>query len=144
MEKILSLAKQILDNNPDAILTGSLMLHIRGIDLNRDVTDIDILLGDYAYNFNKPNDMYFENIGTGSDVYFSRYKYNDIIIDIMGGSEDFDIIDNGFRIAKVENLIKKKITYSKQDNDKAEKHKNDLTILNQIYGYNIDDNDLPF
>ena len=49
MEKLLSIAKQILDENPSASLTGTLMLKLRGIDLGREPHDIDILICDYAF-----------------------------------------------------------------------------------------------
>lgn len=130
MEKLLTVAKEILDLNPTAILTGTLMLKLRGIDLGREPHDIDILLRDYATTIILPSSLYshVEN-STSSDESCSKFSYDDINIDVMSSNEDFDIVD-GYRLAKVENLLKVKCLYSKQDNINAKKHIDDIiTIL---------------
>lgn len=132
MENILKIAKEILDLNPPAILSGSLMLKIRGIDIGREPSDIDIVLNEYAAKFIIPPDYEVTEETVGSGLTSRCIRLNGIKLDILSNNEQFDEI-NGFRVAKVENLVKEKIRYANQHNDSAEKHKKDLEKM----GYDL-------
>ena len=129
VETIVSIARRILDENLDASLTGSLMLKLRGID-------IDILIRDYAPNITFPIDMIVELIGQASNGEGAKYKYENIIIDVISGGEEPDLID-GLRLGTVEELLNNKYSYSLQDNESAKKHHDDLVRL----GFNFPDID---
>lgn len=136
LNTLTSIARRILDENLDASLTGSLMLKLRGIDLDREPGDIDILIRDYAPNITFPIDMIVEQIGQASNGEGAKYKYEDIIIDVISGGEEPDLID-GLRLGTVEELLNNKYSYSLQDNENAKKHHDDLVRL----GFNFPDID---
>lgn len=142
MNDLLTVAKQILKANPAASLTGSLMLKLRGIDLGREPTDIDILIPDYAFNVIVPDGMEFTEAEFASDGCGTKYDFNGIKIDVMSSGEEPEIID-GINLASVKELIKMKYTFAKQDGPKSEKHKNDLIKM----GYEFPEketSDLPY
>jgi len=132
---ILKIARDILDCNQSAVITGSLMLKIRGIDIGREPHDIDILLDDYAANFIFP-----VNYSVNEDCEkaesrgaFSRVYIDTVKIDIISSSEPFDVID-GYRVASVEFLVKAKMRYAREPGEGSQKHFNDLLRM----GYGID------
>jgi hypothetical protein len=143
MNDLLSIAKQILEANPAASLTGSLMLKLRGIDLGREPSDIDILIyKDYAFNLVIPEGMDFKESEFASDGCGIKYDFNGIKIDVMSSGEEPEIVD-GINLASVKELIKMKYTFANQDGPKADKHKNDLIKM----GYDfpeIKSCDLPY
>lgn len=129
MEPILAVAKELLDLNPNASLTGTLMLKLRGIDLGREPHDIDILFKDFADNFKFPADAEVENLNEKSYHYTTiKYKYKGFIIDVLSCNTPPEIV-NGWRLGSVEELMQAKYEYSKQDNASAQKHYNDLVKL---------------
>lgn len=129
MEEILKVAKEILDLNENTSLTGTLMLKLRGIDLDRESNDIDILINDFAINIKFPTDSEVEILSNESyRDSFIRCKYKEFIIDIISSNEPFEVV-NGWRLGSVEELIKAKYEYSKQDHKSAQKHYDDLIKL---------------
>ena len=131
-EFLTSIAKKILDVNPNASLTGTLMLKLRGIDLGREPSDIDILICDYSPNIIFPKDMEVESIKNASDGSDSRFEYHEdghkVIIDVLSDGEEPEMVD-GVRLGAVKGLMRAKYNYSLQDNDSAKKHHDDLVKL---------------
>lgn len=128
MNNLLIMAKQLLDVNPNASLTGSLMLKIRGIDLGREPHDIDILLKDQVPNIIFPEDFNIDTKNLASDGISARYCYNNIIIDILYSEEEPEDY-NGWRLGTIDSLMRAKYRYIKQDSNSTEKHYNDLIKL---------------
>jgi hypothetical protein len=145
MKILLKIAKDILDLNEYASLTGTLMLKLRNIDLGRDPKDIDILIRDYATNIKLPE--YLEkdakDLGMASDGSGIKLKYDGILIDIMSSSEEPEKI-NGYNLASVKGLIDAKYKYSLQNNEMAKKHHDDLIKLGFEFPKPIEDDDLCF
>ena len=129
MEPILEVAKELLDLNENASLTGTLMLKLRGIDLCREPNDIDILINDYAVNINFNKDFEAEILSNKSYRETSvKYKYKGFVIDVISSNEIPEIV-NGWRLGSIDELMKAKYEYSKQDNASAQKHYDDLIKL---------------
>jgi len=125
------LAKEILKLNPTTSLTGTLMLKIRGIEIGREPKDIDILIFDYPDNIIFPKGYKVKKIGLASNRAGAKYLVNDIIVDVMSSTEKPEI-HKGFKLGKIEGLLKAKRIYSTQNNEGAEKHKRDLVKLEKI------------
>lgn len=146
MKDILNIAKEILNLNKTAYLTGTLMLKLRGIDLGREPKDIDILVNDYATNIILPKKWKnIEHLGFSSDGSGVKYRYNNVIIDIMSSNETPEMI-NGFNLASVEGLMKAKYIYSQQNNVYSKKHLEDLKKMGFKFPkeFNIETDELPF
>jgi len=79
MEKILEVAKELLDLNENAALTWTLMLKLRGIDLLREQHDIDLIINDYVDTFIFKSDTEIESITIKikNKAKASIYRYND-------------------------------------------------------------------
>lgn len=122
------IAKRILEVNPEASLTGSLMLKLRGIDLGRPPKDIDILIRDYARNIKFPEDIKVEEVGSASDGHGAKFKYNGIFIDVLSSAEEPEVM-NGMNLGTVDGLINAKLKYGTQRNEEATKHISDLIKL---------------
>ena len=134
--KLLSIAKEILDLNDNASLTGTLMLKLRGIDLGRDAKDIDICSikpeniafpkGSDKQPFKYDNEEDYNN-DTENEIYRFTIKSNSekINVDCIYSDKDYDIV-NGIKLAKVEDLMQAKYEYSLQDYVSASKHHEDL------------------
>ena len=145
MEKgksILEVAKQILDLNPQALLTGSLMLKIRGIDLGREPHDIDILIRDFAPNIIFPKDSNVKEIGVASNGEGAKYNVDGFIVDVMSSGEAPSVY-KGWRLGSVEELMNAKYIYSTQKNDSAKKHYDDLIKMHYDFPKK-ESTDLPF
>lgn len=131
-EFLTSIAKKILDVNPNASLTGTLMLKLRGIDLGREPSDIDILICDYSPNITFPKYMEVESIKNASDGSDSRFKYIEnghiMMIDVLSDGEEPEIVD-GLKLGSVEELMNQKYWYSLQGNDNSKKHREDLVKM---------------
>jgi len=129
METLFEIAKKILDANGSCSLTGTLMLKIRGIDLGREPKDIDILIYDYAEKINFPFEVEEMAGIMGSDGSSVKFKYGDVIIDVLSDGERPEEVD-GWRLGTLDGLMKAKYAYSKNQNDpQSEKHYNDLVKL---------------
>lgn len=133
VQTLTTVAKMILDENPNASLTGTLMLKLRGIDLGRQPADIDILICDYALNITFPPNMDVELIGVGSGD-SAKYKYNEIIIDVLSDGEEPELVD-GIRMGTVQCLMNNKYKYSLQENEHSKKHHEDLIKLGFEFPY---------
>lgn len=126
--KLLKLAEEILKDNENCCLTGTLMLKLRGVDLGRVPKDIDILIRDSAPTIIldpkwKPVLNSFASDGSGV-----KYEYDGILLDVMSRNEQPEIL-NGWKLGNVDALMEAKFLYSQQPNDQAEKHKQDLIKL---------------
>lgn len=129
MEEILEVAKELLDLNENASLTGTLMLKLRGIDLGREPNDIDILINDYAVYINFNKDFEAEILSNKSYRETSvKYKYKGFVIDVISSNEIPEIV-NGWRLGSIDELMKAKYKFSKQDYEGAQKHYDDLIKL---------------
>ena len=123
--KLLSIAKEILDLNENASLTGTLMLHLRGIDLGREIKDIDILIPDYAPNAIMPEHSTLELSEKASDGSGVKYLYKGVMVDILSSNEE-PVIFKGVKMGTIDGLMQAKYEYSKQENNHASKHHEDL------------------
>ena len=123
--KLLSIAKEILDLNSNASLTGSLMLHLRGIDLGREIKDIDILIPDYAPNVIMPEHSTLEIKEQSSDGSGVKYLYKGVMVDILSSNEE-PVIFKGVKMGTIDGLMQAKYNYSKQENNHSSKHHEDL------------------
>lgn len=128
VDRILLIAKKILDLNPDAFLTGSLMLYIRGYNLNREPKDIDILINNYADRLIFPEDVDVESTTMGSFKTSDSFIVDGIKVEVLSQKEEFDII-NGFRVAKIDELVFAKILYYKNNDKTSKKHYDDLILM---------------
>lgn len=128
MKNLIEIAKQILALNPNASLTGTLMLKLRGIDLGREPHDIDILICDHAPAIVFPESWVLVEKGISSDGCSAKYEYNGIIIDVLSHGEKPDIID-GIQVGKLQSLLDAKYRYSLQGNSEAQKHHDDLVMI---------------
>lgn len=147
-EQKLDLAAWIANEN-DGLITGSLMLHRRGIDLGREPEDIDILIEPTS-----PDDLILpplcdkiviEDDEEGYPVLLRCYFFGTKIEFMEDVGEDFDLAyvrsGNGhykskspfFKFAKVENLLKAKKHYVEHDcfEGSREKHDHDIKIIEQ-------------
>lgn len=126
---LVEIAKKFIACNPNKIaITGSLMLKLRGIDLGREIEDLDLIINDYCTNIVFPMDLEFTDIEKASDSTSLKYKYGDIAIDILSTVEDIEVV-NGLPLGNLSQLINKKYMYSKQNNESAKKHYDDLIKL---------------
>lgn len=133
-DKLLNIAKQIIDaNNGYVVLTGTLMLHVRGLlhKIGRDPHDIDLLIiQDYAPHINLPEHLKLKQKGIGSDGCSAKYETDDgVIIDVLSTGIDEREDINGILCGSLELLMNAKYDYSLQNNPQAEKHKQDLIAL---------------
>lgn len=133
-EKLLGIAKQIIDANENVVLTGTLMLYVRGLihKIDRDPHDIDLLIiQDYAPYIKIPENLKLIDKGFGSDGCSQKFETEDgIIIDVLttGVNEQKEEI-NGILCGSLDELLNAKYNYSIQNNQQAEKHKQDLIAL---------------
>lgn len=131
-EQKLEVARWIIDNNSRMLLTGSIMLKERGIDLGREPNDIDILVvgEDNIEDVFLPPLASVEDVDT-RDGYIvkARYKYLGTKIDFIAQDGERNIgLDY---LASVENLLEKKREYVEADTnpDSVQKHKRDIEII---------------
>ena len=133
--ELLRIAKEILDLNPNAMLTGSLMLKLRGIDLDREPHDIDIIIGDYAGNVAIPSQMnVVEDEGSGAN--WKKYITPDFAVDVLASPELYETIIDGIKVASVQSLIKAKLMFIENGTDHDGKHKKDLLVI-ASHGYEV-------
>ncbi len=143
MNNLLNVAKEILELNESASLTGTLMLKIRGIDLGREPSDIDIIINGYAPRIKLPDHFNACETSLASDGSGIKYKYGDICIDVMSSQETPELVD-GVQLGTIEGLVSAKRSYSLQDNDSSKKHRDDIIKLGYELSEPDDDNNLPF
>jgi len=128
-EQKLEVARWIVGVNDGTLLTGSIMLKERGIDLGREPNDIDILvvsedgIGDLIL---PPLATEIETNSDEGYIVKARYKY-------LGTKIDF-IAQDGERnigLDSIENLLEKKREYVEADTnpDSVQKHKRDVEII---------------
>lgn len=128
-EQKLEVARWIIDNNSRMLLTGSIMLKEKGIDLDREPNDIDILVVSRDGISGLILPPLATEIETNSDegyIVKARYKY-------LGTKIDF-IAQDGERnigLDSIENLLEKKREYVEADTnpDSVQKHKRDVEII---------------
>lgn len=126
MEKLLEIVKELCDLNKDISITGTLMLKLRGIDLDREPHDIDLLIPTgTTLILPKTAVKTKSDYGDGSE----RYEYNNFKIDILSSEEKPEII-NGWKLGSIEQLMEAKFKYVKQGNRSSNKHYDDLVKLN--------------
>ena len=136
-EQKLEVARWIIDNNSKMLLTGSIMLKERGIDLGREPNDIDILvvsedgIGDLIL---PPLATEVETNSDDGYTVKARYKY-------LGTKIDFICQEDGdsaylydycvLPLASVETLLKIKREYVETDTnpDSVQKHKRDIEVI---------------
>lgn len=143
MEELLLIAKNILDVNPLACLTGTMMLKLRGIDLGREPHDIDILIRDHAPCIIIPSDMKMEEIGRASDDSGIKYRFKDIVIDVLSDGEEPELV-NGIRCGTLDGLMRAKYLYSRQNNEASQKHHDDLVNMGFVFPVISDVFELPY
>nr|DAW15720.1 MAG TPA: hypothetical protein [Caudoviricetes sp.] len=131
-EQKLEVARWIVGVNNGTLLTGSIMLKERGIDLGREPNDIDILvvsedgIGDLIL---PPLATEIETSSDDGYIVKARYKYLGTKIDFIAQDGERNIgLDY---LASVENLLDKKREYVEKDTnpDSVQKHKRDIGII---------------
>ena len=131
-EQKLEVARWIVLVNNGTLLTGSIMLKERGIDLGREPNDIDILvvredgIGDLIL---PPLATEIETNSDDGYIVKARYKYLGTKIDFIAQDGERNIgIDY---LASVENLLEKKREYVEADTnpDSVQKHMRDIGII---------------
>lgn len=146
MRKQFKIAKKILKLNPEAGLSGTLMLMIRGIDMGHDLdkSDVDIIINDYAPSIKLPSGYKVLDLESGSDGGSAKYDVDGVKVDVLSSGEKLEMF-NGWRLAAIGGLIKAKISYVKNETDPTGKHLKDLKILGVITESIINGKDeLPF
>lgn len=137
MNKLLDIITEIQNLNPEYsfIITGSLALYLNGVDLKREIHDIDLLVDfkdnkNIIQNINVNGEMIKIRSGNNSIGY--HLTEHDIIIDtfLYDGKEDYRQINN-FKVALVENIALAKKYYVENKTDNNNKHKNDLNVINK-------------
>lgn len=135
-ELLLDIANKFIQDNPNKIaIAGSLMLKIRGVDLGREIHDLDLITNHHPLTIVIPKEIeYYKKEEQPPTIYLDgslKCQYNDITIDILQSDETIDMV-NGIPLGSLEKLIEAKIKYAQQNNIQAEKHKQDLIILNKL------------
>ena len=131
-EQKLEVAMWIIDNNSRMLLTGSIMLKERGIDLGREPNDIDILVVSKDEICDLILPPLATEIETSSDegyIVKARYKYLGTKIDFIVQEDERNIgLDY---LASVETLLKIKREYVETDTnpDSVQKHKRDIEVI---------------
>ncbi|WP_424777651.1 hypothetical protein [Porphyromonas endodontalis] len=131
-EQKLEVARWIVDNNSRMLLTGSIMLKERGIDLGREPNDIDILVvsrDGISGLILPPLAMEVETNSDEGYIVKARYKYLGTKIDFIVQEDERNIgLDY---LASVETLLKIKREYVETDTnpDSVQKHKRDIEVI---------------
>ena len=136
-EQKLEVARWIIDNNSRMLLTGSIMMKERGIDLGREPNDIDILVVSRDGISGLILPPLATEIETNSDegyIVKARYKYLGTKIDFIAQEDEgeIDFADEVImRFASVETLLKKKREYVENETnpESVQKHKSDIGII---------------
>ena len=126
--ELLELAKTIMELNKELnpMLTGSLMLYVRGINKRREANDIDILVNIIDYNKIAIPDGFDQSSPCYPDVI--QFKNKDgIKIDFLLSEETSENID-GINCGSTELMLNAKYMYYMIEN--SDKHKLDLEFLN--------------
>lgn len=132
-EQKLEVARWIIDNNSRMLLTGSIMLKERGIDLGREPNDIDILVvsrDGFSGLILPPLATEIETNSDDGYIVKARYKYLGTKIDFIVQEDEGEIdLDDDF--ASIETLLKKKQEYVEADTnpDSVQKHRRDIEAI---------------
>lgn len=141
--ELIDIVKRIQRESDDFILGGSLMLCLRGIDLNREIHDIDLIIQSESYSFpfylfSRCSVEPFDTEYPGHKLLEQIFINYSIKIDILYNPylEIINKID-GIRCSSVKDLIIAKESYIEHrvKNNKIgmyNKHYMDLNILKQI------------
>lgn len=136
-EQKLEVARWIINNNSRMLLTGSIMLKERGIDLGREPNDIDILVS----SDDNIEDVFMPPLAEVVDVFVdgnyivkARYKYLGTKIDFISQEDECstDLEDDAILpFASVKSLLDKKREYVETDTnpDSVQKHKRDIEVI---------------
>jgi len=162
-QELLELAKQVIELNDknlgSIMLTGSLMLAVRGLNKAREAGDIDILCSMLtAYELGHPvMPAGFKEVGIDgmkSEVNAIQFKNEDgIKVEFMHSEEPRDLVD-GVYCAQVNGMLYAKVLYSSRDKNEESRKKhvadvlyflehNDATYTPKLTKQNSAD-DLPF
>jgi hypothetical protein len=128
--KLFNLANNILYEHPNMALTGTMMLLIRGIDLERIPSDLDFVFNEMSESAEFLN---LEYDGVSSDGKSVKYKFGDIKVDFLQSEEKCEVV-NGWRLGSLNKLISEKEKYACQNNSSAEKHREDLEKIRKQIG----------
>ncbi len=132
-EQKLEVARWIVDNNSRMLLTGSIMLKERGIDLGREPNDIDILVvsrDGISGLILPPLAMEVETNSDEGYIVKARYKYLGTKIDFIVQEDEGEIdLDDDF--ASIETLLKRKREYVEKDTNpySVQKHNRDIVAI---------------
>lgn len=136
-EKLLEIAKTVIEMNTgiEAALTGSLMLLHNYYHIRREATDIDIICSS-LWEPNVPTGFkLLDWSGKGSHPNSVVYKNEEgIKIDFMLSEERRETV-NGILCGSVENLVRAKLGFARNDKDE----KSRMKLLQDII-YLIDNN----
>lgn len=140
--EILEVAKELCHLNTSTLLTGSLMLAMKGIYVGRAPSDIDLRITDASRPITLPAGCMpvSSHEGYGDDG-TTRYtfKYKGFKVDFLynkGLPKGINILLCGGALipaATVESLLEVKKRYAAQNNGASEKHKKDIDLINKQY-----------
>jgi len=144
-KELLEIAKNVLEMNKELnpMLTGSLMLYVRGIDKRREAHDIDILVNQIDYSLIKVPDEFYQC----SPCYPDAIQFTDdkIKIDFLLSEETPELI-NQINCGSVKFMMDTKYRYSQQTQyqGEAQKHLLDLEYLHYKFPVILKTDDLPW
>lgn len=137
MNNLLFTVSQLLEANPEAMLTGSLMLNLRGIDLGRNPSDIDLVMPPFS-EVKIPENMtgikYVINSSSPTGEKFTLEHLGvKVTVDVLWSEDDSPEIIEGLRCARLDGLIQAKLKYYHQGNAGYSKHMGDLHRIGEKY-----------
>lgn len=150
--EILEVAKELCHLNTSTLLTGSLMMAMKGIYVGRAPSDIDLRITDASHPITLPAGCVpvSSHEGYGDDG-TTRYtfKYKGFKVDFLydkGLPKGINLLLCGGALipaATVESLLEVKKRYAAQNNGASEKHKKDIDLINKQYETIEKSNGLP-
>jgi len=137
-QNLLEIAKQVLELNKDSIgkamLTGSLMLAVRGLNKAREAGGIDILCSNLTASEVghpiMPKEYKLVTIdGMKSEVNAIQFKNEDgIKVEFMYSEEPRDLVD-GVYCTQVNDMLYAKVLYSSRDKNEESRKKHIADVL---------------
>lgn len=137
MENLIEIAKQIIEANPGAVLSGSIAINLQGIKTRKPPNDIDILMP-IDIPFKKIPGMNYTPHAMDEDYesYYERdsYKIGDIKIDVFFPAHNkvyplFTEKMNGLELVRFDEVIKFKVKFALSECTSREKHQMDIVYM---------------
>lgn len=141
---LLDIARKFISYNRTSklYLAGSLMLKLRGIDLGREINDIDICIKNIQElnSLELPEGFFIEEYilgDVGYETLITRCRNEDgIVIDLLHNYDitwDEENYIDGMSCASVSSLLLEKQKYISDNSHGKEKHERDIDIIHKWY-----------